>query len=68
MMWITPDEAYDMYARFWAARHGSSAVPAAREAAKMHERRGDHEGFVAWTEVADRIERRRRAETSDALS
>ncbi|HVZ50987.1 MAG TPA: hypothetical protein VG986_03405 [Pseudolabrys sp.] len=61
-MWITHDEAYDMYARFWAARHGSSAVDAAREAAKAFGRRGDHEGRVAWDEVADRVERRRVAE------
>ena len=61
-MWITRDEAFDMYARFWAARHGSSAVDAAREAAKALERRGDHEGRLAWDEVADRIEQRRHAE------
>ena len=62
MMWITRDEAYDMYARFWAARHGNSAVQAARDAAKSHERRGDHEGRIAWDEVADRIARDRFAE------
>ncbi len=64
MMWITQDEALDMYARFWAARHGTSAVEAARETAKSLERRGDQAGRVAWTEVADRIERKRRAETA----
>lgn len=68
MMWITSDEALDMYARFWAARHGSTAVPAARETAKLHERRGDHEGFVAWSEVADRIERKRHSDVNEASS
>lgn len=62
MMWITRDEALDMYARFWAAHHGSSAVQVARETAKSHERRGDDEGRIVWNEVADRIERKRRAE------
>lgn len=58
-MWITHDEAIEMYARFWAARHGVNATKAAREAAKAFERRGDVEGLTAWTEVAERIERKR---------
>lgn len=59
MMWISQDEAFDMYAQFWAHRHGCKAAELAREAAKANERRGDQKGYVAWSDVADRIERNR---------
>lgn len=60
-MWITHDEAIEMYARFWAVRHGADATKAAREAAKSFERKGDVEGLAVWNEVADRIERKRQS-------
>ncbi len=68
MMWITQDEAFDMYAQFWAYRHGRKAVELAREAAKAHERRGDHEGYTAWNDVAERIERKHLVPEAPAYS
>jgi len=57
-MWITKDEAVDMYARFFAARFGAVASRVAREtAAKLH-LKGDSEGHVVWSRVADAVERR----------
>ena len=65
MMWITRDEALDMYAHFWASRYGDTAVQTAKETAKDHERRGDLEGLDVWNEIANRIARNRLGETKE---
>jgi len=57
-MWITKDEAVEMYARFLAARFGAAASRAARETAAKLQSIGDSEGHVVWSRVADAVERR----------
>jgi len=57
-MWLTKDDAVQMYARFWIARHGSAASRLARETAASLQVNGDHEGHVIWNQVADNIDRR----------
>jgi len=57
-MWITKDEAVEMYARFLAARFGAAASRAARETAAKLQSKGDSEGHVVWSRVADAVERR----------
>jgi len=49
-------EAIEMYARFLKARHGVAA--AAREKAEALKLRGDIEGHVVWSRVADAVEHR----------
>ena len=58
-MWnVTRDEAVEMYARFWTARHGKSAGALARKTAHSLENAGDVEGQKIWNEVAGAVERR----------
>jgi hypothetical protein len=54
---ITKVQATEMYARFWAARYGSTASSSARKMANSLESKGDHEGLKVWNEVADVIDR-----------
>jgi hypothetical protein len=57
-MWmVTESEAVEMYARFWATRHGSMAGNLARKTATALEQKGDRNGQVVWTAVADAIDR-----------
>ena len=57
-MWmVTQDEAVEMYARMFLARHGRAACKLARETARSLEKDGDAAGCKAWTEVAEIIER-----------
>jgi len=62
-MWmVTQDEAIEMYARMFTARHGNAASKLARKTAHSLETQGDLEGHKVWNEVADRIDRNRRDE------
>ena len=63
-MWVTHEEAIEMYARFWATRHGDAAVASARKRASALEQNGDAKGFHVWNEVADVIEEKRRERRS----
>jgi hypothetical protein len=57
-MWmVTQDEAIEMYARMFRARHGRAASKLARKTALSLESKGDHEGHDVWNEVADTIDR-----------
>lgn len=55
-MWITTDQAIDIYARYCKARFGARATKLAR--ARMAELRdsGDVEGERIWEEVSRRVE------------
>lgn len=55
-MWITTDQAIDIYARYCKARFGARATKLAR--ARMVELRqsGDVEGERIWEEVSRRVE------------
>jgi hypothetical protein len=55
-MWITTDQAIDIYARYCKARFGARAPNLAR--ARMAELRqsGDLEGERIWEEVSRRVE------------
>jgi hypothetical protein len=58
-MWIaTKAEAVEMYARFWVSRYGHTASVSARKMAASLKNGGDLEGYTAWNEVADAIDRR----------
>lgn len=57
-MWITRNEAVEMYARFLQARHKNVASKLARKTANSLESRGDLDGHRIWNEVADVIDRR----------
>jgi len=61
---ITRDEAVEMYARYWAARHGRAGIKRARETATSLLKQGDSDGHEIWNKVADVIERN----SSDALA
>ena len=60
MMWVTHQEAIEMYARFCRAHYGAAAEDTVRAKAKDLERRGDAEGHRVWNEVAEEIEKQRR--------
>ena len=58
-MWITKYEAIEMYARILVARHGAALAGwMARETAAKLQLKGDNEGHVVWSRVADAVERR----------
>ena len=54
----TQDDAVEMYASFLIARNGRLAHQYARKTADKLFRKGDIEGYTAWTRVADAVERR----------
>ena len=57
-MWmVTAGEAVEMYARYFAARHGNAASQRARETANSFMNKGDLGGHKIWNEVADTIDR-----------
>jgi len=62
MMWVTRHDAIEMYARFCCAHYGTAAEETVRARAKDLERRGDLEGQRVWNEVAEEIEKLKRAE------
>lgn len=55
-MWVTTDQAAEMYARFCRARYGGNAKQVVE--AKIVELRdgGDAEGEQVWTKVKHQIE------------
>jgi len=58
-MWMpTEEDAVEMYANYLSARHGRSAHQYARKIAHKLHKKGDIEGHMAWTRVADIVERR----------
>ena len=56
-MWITIDQATEMYARFCRARYGARAVEIAEEKASELRNRGDIEGQRVWAKVKTEVER-----------
>jgi hypothetical protein len=67
-MWITTDEAVEMYARFLLARHGRRASELAREKASSLQKRGDVGGYKIWNEVADVTARRSPRDTRSPMA
>lgn len=61
MMWVTHQDAIEMYARFCRAHYGTTASEMVRAKAMDLEKRGDQEGLRVWNEVAEEIEKRQRA-------
>jgi hypothetical protein len=62
-MWITLDEAIEMYARYCSARFGAAATEKVKARARDLEKKGDLDGYRIWNRVADQIEKRRDAST-----
>jgi len=67
-MWITTDQAIDIYARYCKARFGARATKLAR--ARMAELRqsGDLEGERIWEEVSRRVEQQPTPPQTPSLS
>jgi hypothetical protein len=61
MMWVTHQDAIEIYARFCRAHYGAAAETTVRARAKDLERNGDLEGHRVWNEVAAEIEKLRNA-------
>lgn len=55
-MWITTDQAAEMYARFCMARYGANAAKVADEKTAEMRGSGDREGERVWTKVKRHIE------------
>ena len=55
-MWITPEEAVVIYARFCRARFGARAKDVVSAKARDLEKCGDLEGKRVWTEVARELD------------
>ena len=55
-MWITTDEAAEMYARFCKARYGADAARVAEEKSAELRGAGDSEGERVWSKVRRHIE------------
>ena len=53
---VTNDEAFELFARQFEARHRSGAVGRARRTAASLKARGDHPGSSGWADVASRVE------------
>ena len=62
-MWITLDEAIEMYARYCNARFGAAATEKVKATARNLREKGDLDGHRIWNQVADRIEKSRSART-----
>jgi hypothetical protein len=58
-MWLTKEDAVEMYARFLVAHHGLAASRVARERAAWFQARGDVDGHLIYNQVADNIDRRK---------
>ena len=59
-MFPTKEEAIEIFARYFEARHRSGAVERAKQRASFLAAKGDHEGHKIWTDVACRVEELRR--------
>jgi hypothetical protein len=55
-MWITTDQAAEMYARFCRARYGVDATKVVEAKAAELRRSGDSEGERVWAKVKRQIE------------
>ena len=55
-MWITTDQAAEMYARFCKARYGAKARTIAEERTAELRQSGDDEGERVWSKVKRHIE------------
>jgi hypothetical protein len=55
-MWVTSEQAAEIYARFCRARYGSEALTIAKKRASELRRLGDTEGERIWNKVADEID------------
>jgi hypothetical protein len=55
-MWITTDQAAEMYARFCKARYGANAGKIAEEKTAELRGAGDSEGERVWSKVKRHIE------------
>jgi hypothetical protein len=54
-MWLTKEDAVEMYARFLVTRHGLAASRVARERAAWFRARGDADGHVIYNQVAEAV-------------
>jgi len=57
-MWLTKEDAIEMYARFLVAHHGPGASRLARKRAAWFQANGDAEGGRIFNQVADNIDDR----------
>ena len=57
-MWVTTNQAIDIYARYCKARYGGHATKVTRERASELRRSGDIEGERIWNEVTRVVEER----------
>jgi hypothetical protein len=55
-MWITNEQAAEMYARFCKARYGADALKTIRKRAAELRKAGDIEGERIWNLVAQKVE------------
>ena len=55
-MWVTSDQAAEIYARFCKARYGHEAVKIIRQHAAELRTLGDAEGERIWNAVAQKVE------------
>lgn len=55
-MWITTDQAVEMYARFFRSRYGANAGKFADEKTAELRNAGDSDGERVWTQVRREIE------------
>ena len=55
-MWITTEQAIDIYARYCKARFGARATKLARARVAELRKSGDVEGERIWNEVSRRVE------------
>ncbi len=56
-MWLTIEDAIEIYARFCLSRFGEDAIEKVAARARHLERNGDIEGGRVWDEVAREIGR-----------
>jgi len=59
-MWITTEQAIDIYARYCKARFGARATRLARARVAELRKSGDVEGERIWNEVSRRVEEQTR--------
>ena len=55
-MWVTMEQAAEIYARFCQARYGGDAFAIARQRAFELRKAGDAEGEPIWNKVAEEID------------
>jgi hypothetical protein len=65
-MWITTDQAAEIYARFCKARYGGAATKIVRQRAAELREIGDIEGVGIWNLVAQKIVSNRTSEVHSA--